>query len=537
MEFFKKALKMLTGEPPVYTQTPTPPPPAPERKVIKLSTAPKKPVMTEDDEAWMDEFRGKKPVIQKEVGTVPQRRILGMENEFLSEKAHRLGKNAPVGMGEKFLTEERMEREKNADKKEEESRLKNKVRDEEVDRQLGKKLLTRGLPISKTQKKLLEEEDMQIRTKTFPVYTEEEERQIAEARRQTGSSLSRPLNEQRRLNFPTLEEKEARKQPKSLEVIGRQEVVEYPMHEATKRLMDFRTEFISTEVLSQGSGIRSEFVKLKEYEVERTKIKNGIFVRSHKEDALAGIASCQDAGAIAYNQKGNIKSFAIADGVTGSSGGGEAAHEAVVDAVSFLEERKKGQDFKKICEEVAGETEKRMRATFKKILQPAWEKYHEENKAQDPALMYKRKAERRSGSTTLLSGFIEGNVLYLSRVGDGGFMVVGKDGKIKASSNEPETARNVPHIISLGLRDTPTAISQSYVFPLSSGDLFIGNSDGLFHSTTQNKEFSEADRANQVSQLRRQGVSTEDIVMGLLNDALGGDDNSILAFEYVAEKE
>lgn len=540
MERFKAAWNILTGKTPLpqESQSPVPIQKMPERKIIKPPSPPKKPAMTEDEEERMEEYRGKPSATsKKEGGAVPQHRILGME-DILSERPHRLGENAPVGMGEKLLTEERMERERSADKKEEEaSRFRNKVRDEEIDRQLGKKLLYRGLSISETQRKLLEEEDVQIRTKRFPIYTREEEEQIAEARRQTGLSSPRPSNERRRLNFPTPEETKAQKQPKSPETVNQKETIEYSMHEATKRLIDFRTEFISAEILSQGTGIRSEIIKLKEYEVERTRIKNGIFVRSHKEDMTEGIASCQDAGAVAYDRKGNIKSFAIADGVTGSSGGGEAAHEAVVDAISFLEERKKGQDFKKICEEIAEETEKRMRTVFKKILQPVWKKYHEENKAQNPMLAYKRKAERASGSTTLLSGFIEGNTLYISRLGDGGFMVIGKDGKIKISSNAPETARNVPHIISLGLRDTASPVSESYAISLSGGDLFIGNSDGLFKSLTQREEFTEAQRASQVSQMRKQGNTVEEIVFALLNDALGGDDNSILAFEYVAEKE
>lgn len=303
----------------------------------------------------------------------------------------------------------------------------------------------------------------------------------------------------------------------------------------TQELAPFSHEYLPTQIFSDSSAITSKIEQRNGFEVERITFGNGVLLRTHKDDygdpllPMSMIRGSQDAASLHCDHEGNVMNFVVADGVGGSFCGKEAANEAVFDAMKLLRNRVVGEDPQIFCTELGTQTQKSMHEAYNNILKPSWTAAVDAMSERE--WMMREKVQGASGTTVMAAGFIENKTLYVSRVGDCGFMVLRKNGQLKFVSQEP--AVNNQMALGRNIRGT-VVVAEPYMIPLEDEDIIIVNSDGLFHSHEKRsmRGITEEVRAEEVVRMQNEGKTLQQIAEYFLDDALGGDDLTILAFTY-----
>ncbi len=290
------------------------------------------------------------------------------------------------------------------------------------------------------------------------------------------------------------------------------------------------------------------------YEVEVTRFRNGLFVRAPstngEQSAHQELRLCQDAGALGLDEEGCLARFAMGDGVSQSLDGGVAARRATAAGLDLLTKYASVALDERTLQTLLRQAEAEMQRVDLAAMKDEWldqvlalpmpdllknsllEKLGYRLERGGKAVPY---APKRSigdsglSSTTLAMGCVQENRLKMMWCGDGGWftlraaggMVCGQD----KEGGSPAQVRLAGDRV-----DPDDLVYESH--ELRTGDITFCYSDGLFLSQVLGGKATNAELARHARALFDRGLSLERVVHTLLGDAIGGDDNSILAFVH-----
>lgn len=288
------------------------------------------------------------------------------------------------------------------------------------------------------------------------------------------------------------------------------------------------------------------------YEVEVTRFKNGLFVRApsfaDQQAEAQELRTCQDTGALGLDAEGELREFAMGDGVGDTLDGAVAARRATAIGLDALRKYAAIPHEARTMRGLLRHTEVEMQNIDLPALKRAWvdrlvamglprlsmnsrlEKLGVQM-GRDGVLVPSSHKPGDSGlsSTTLTMGCIQEGRLKMASCGDGGWFVLRAAGGMVCAKDD-EAGPPFKVRLAGGLVD-PAGVE--YVsHELGRGDAVFCFSDGLRKSRAFDGAGTNAGLARRAEGLFRQGCTLEQLAYTLLEDAIGGDDNSILAFTY-----
>lgn len=309
-----------------------------------------------------------------------------------------------------------------------------------------------------------------------------------------------------------------------------------------------------TQVLTDGNPIKPELSELVlierkfnpnvKVEVETIRLNSGILVRipsSSKEK----LGSCQDAASVGLDQQGEINAFSIADGISKAVNSKAVAEQAVALAITKLRNRMGAGDMSNEAMKVLLlSIEEKMQVIDVDALEAIWAQDMDRQGARPFTLgqlgytkeggqlvksNQKRSGDYGLGSATLIMGSIENGALRIANLGDGGFMVLSKNGvKFVYEGTSVKGRPSQIDIEGIRIKDTEIYLKE---IQLAVGDVVLAYTDGLYHKGTGIKIPTE-ERVAYVIRALKQGQTIEQIIKALLFEAGGSDDTTVLGFEY-----
>ena len=302
--------------------------------------------------------------------------------------------------------------------------------------------------------------------------------------------------------------------------------------------------YTPTQVLSDAKPVTPELSKLASVESETIRLNNGIFVRVPSADKKM-LSGCQDAGAVALDEHGNISAFSLADGISKAINSKAVAEQAVKFAINELRNRlSSGEMSQEDMKTLLLGVEDRMQVADIAGLKDSWAHAMVEQGAsvftlaqfgytnvngQLEKITQSESQNDGLGSTTLMMGIIENGMLRIANVGDGGFMVIKTDGK--KIIYEGQAIKGTPSQLSITGSRIATAEIYLAEVPLAVGDVVLAYTDGLSRQISGKKILAE-ERVADVTRGLQARQTLEDIIKGLLLKAGGSDDATVVGFEY-----
>lgn len=338
-----------------------------------------------------------------------------------------------------------------------------------------------------------------------------------------------------------------------------------------ERYSFFNQKYIPTEVVTGGIPMPTEIEEMSGLPVEITRFTNGMFLRA-PGDLKTTLAECQDRASLICDDDGNIKVFALADGVTNVMFGGQTAQLAVDEAIKYLtlssskslEDRLKHapqylQDLLydryiqqlrpmalKEIHQQSFDTDKRMKYESAVDIEGTGFRHTQIIPGENGTEDLEREYGDGVGATTLISGVIDGNMLRISCAADGGFVVISKEGTLKRSIG----ARYKAQLDFRSVNDLVSDAQQGKMFEhfnisLEDGDYIFVYSDGLYRNARSGEKgahfrskFSQQYLADDLfSGGIRRGSSLETIARFRMYESISIDDTCILAFQHVGVEE
>lgn len=119
-----------------------------------------------------------------------------------------------------------------------------------------------------------------------------------------------------------------------------------------------------------------------------------------------------------------------------------------------------------------------------------------ESTTPDQVLAKSAAAARSPGSSTVLVGYFDGQVLHVANIGDSGFIVI-RNGTVYRRSTPMVYGFNFP--LQIGRGDDPTKLIQSYAIDLDEGDVIVTATDGLFDNLYEQEVAAIVNKSLQIN--------------------------------------
>lgn len=246
-----------------------------------------------------------------------------------------------------------------------------------------------------------------------------------------------------------------------------------------------------------------------------------------------------DQGGVTLDETGQIKGFAVADGVGQTLAPQFAARAAVAESLHQIESGEFNSKFIKNVESALTEKygAQKIRADIESATKNGMETEGSENITRQEAtrLLSKEKPELVA-STTLIAGTVdrEKGLLKMALAGDGGFVVLTKDGNVKAAEGYFfETG--APPQIGIPVSDIDSLTILNSNLSVKKGDIVLIFTDGLLKGQYKYPQsiassVSKLIRQKQVGEQTLNEISNELIDKAKNNKGRWPDDGTLLIF-------
>lgn len=124
-----------------------------------------------------------------------------------------------------------------------------------------------------------------------------------------------------------------------------------------------------------------------------------------------------------------------------------------------------------------------------------------ESTTPDQVLAKSAAAARSPGSSTVLVGYFDGQVLHVVNIGDSGFVVI-RNGTIYRRSTPMVYGFNFP--LQIGRGDDPLKLIQPYAINLDEGDVIVTATDGLFDNLYEQEVAAIVNKSLQINSKPRE---------------------------------